>query len=485
MTHSSLPTVYVVGDSTVCSFPAAGYQPKFGYGTRLSRYLAQGVAVKNLALSGRSSKSFLTEPQYAELCRSLSSGDYLVIGFGHNDEKREEERYTNANLPYTCADTSLGLSFAYNLYANYITLARDRGATPILCTPIVRLSESDDYSGVCGHITASAGGYEGGDYPAAIRRLGRDAGVTVIDLTRASMERYLRLGHASAARFHAYAATSGGRPVGLDGTHLNSFGAAWTAYDWACLLAESDCPLKNFLASPLLPPADEEYALAADPSYVEPVYRPFDDAAAAGLHFKLPAPLYGSVMGDFGGAEHVGEFEIYDRGDDIVVGNMSTVPRGKISSSADGFAAAFIRLPADANFRASAVCTVLGVGEEADGQSAFGMMLRDDIYADEYFPALSSNYVAAGSGGTFCRLNGKLCGCAPFAAAVGDTFTLSIERINQQIRARANDRSQSWYDFDLAAVDAQSDYLCLFAARHVLVMFSDIKFELTGKSVRA
>ena len=128
---------------------------------------------------------------------------------------------------------------------------------------------------------------------------------------------------------------------------------------------------------------------------------------------------------------------------------------------------------------------MLGVGEEADGQSAFGMMLRDDIYADEYFPALSSNYVAAGSGGTFCRLNGKLCGCAPFAAAVGDTFTLSIERINQQIRARVNDRSQSWYDFDLAAVDAQSDYLCLFAARHVLVRFSDIKFELTGKSVRA
>ena len=208
-------------------------------------------------------------------------------------------------------------------------------------------------------------------------------------------------------------------------------------------------------------------------------------AAAAGLHFKLPAPRYASVMGDFGGAEHVGEFEIYARGDDIVVGNMSTVPRGKISASADGFAAAFIRLPADANFRASAVCTVLGVGEEADGQSAFGMMLRDDIYADEYFPALASNYVAAGSGGTFCRLNGKLCGCSPFAAAAGDRFTLSIERINQQIRARVNDRSQSWYDFDLAAVDSASDYLCLFAARHVLVRFSGIKFELTGKSVRA
>ena len=93
--------------------------------------------------------------------------------------------------------------------------------------------------------------------------------------------------------------------------------------------------------------------------------------------------------------------------------------------------------------------------------------------------------MAAGSGGTLCSLNCKLCGCSPFAAAAGDRFTLSIERINQQIRARVNDRSQSWYDFDLAAVDSASDYLCLFAARHGLVRCSGIKFELTGKSVRA
>ena len=52
-------------------------------------------------------------------------------------------------------------------------------------------------------------------------------------------------------------ATSGGVPVGLDGTHLNSYGAAWTAYDWACLLAQSDCPLKNYLSPLVQPPAEE------------------------------------------------------------------------------------------------------------------------------------------------------------------------------------------------------------------------------------
>ena len=479
------PAVYVVGDSTVCSFAPSGYQPKCGYGTRLSRYLAEGVKVVNLALSGRSSKSFLAEENYAVLKNSLSCGDFLVIAFGHNDEKREEERYTNPNPPYTCADTSRGLSFAYNLYANYICLARERGATPVLCTPIVRLSEEDDYSGVCGHITASCGGYDGGDYPAAIRALGRQTDVTVLDLTRATMERYLRLGHLSAARFHAFTATSGGVPVGLDGTHLNRYGAAWTAYDWACLLAPSDCPLKKYLSPIVQPPAEEEYALAADPAYAEPVYRPFDETMAAGLHFKLSPPWFASVMGDFGGGEHIADFQIGGGNGAFAVGNLSTVPRGRISPSSDGFAAAFIRLPADANFRASAVCTVLSVGAECDGMTAFGMMLRDDIYADSYMPALASNYVAAGGGAPFCRCGGRLTGYVPCAAREGMTFNLEIERVNQQIRASVNGEGRSWYDFDLSAVDAHSDYLCLFAARHVLVEFTSVRVDITGTSVRA
>lgn len=489
MTHSSLPTVYVVGDSTVCSFPAAGYQPKFGYGTRLSRYLAHGVAVKNLALSGRSSKSFLSEPQYAELCRSLSSGDYLVIGFGHNDEKREEERYTNANLPYTCADTSLGLSFAYNLYANYITLARDRGATPILCTPIVRLSESDDYSGVCGHITTSAGGYEGGDYPAAIRRLGRDVGVTVIDLTASSMARYLRLGHEKAADFHAWAGTSSGVRVGLDGTHLNAYGAAWTAYEWAVALSQTDDPLKNYLLPELVPPSPDELAGAVNPDYREPQYRPFDAAAARKLQLSSPQQWYVSAMGDFGGAEHAGEFTVSGDGQSITVGNESVVPRGGISSTADGFAAAFMPVPARANFKATARCEVLSLGDEADGRTAFGLMLRDDVFCDAYVPSLCSNYIAAGVAGAnaiLFREGGALSkGPEQGPASAGQRFSLSITRINQQLRAEVNGLYKVWFDFDLSAVDGQNDYLCLFACRHVKVRFYDISVVFTGDSVRA
>ena len=54
--------LYVVGDSTLCSFTDSTYfYPRYGYGTQLGNYLNEKVAVKNLALSGRSSKSFTQE----------------------------------------------------------------------------------------------------------------------------------------------------------------------------------------------------------------------------------------------------------------------------------------------------------------------------------------------------------------------------------------------------------------------------------------
>ena len=125
------PKVFVVGDSTLSAFSDNYYLPRYGYGTQLGRYLA-GVEVVNLALSGRSSKSFLSEPEYAELKAGLRPGDFLVIGFGHNDEKKEPERYTNPNPPYTQRGEGRGQGFAACLYDNYICVARERGAIPIL-----------------------------------------------------------------------------------------------------------------------------------------------------------------------------------------------------------------------------------------------------------------------------------------------------------------------------------------------------------------
>lgn len=86
-----MSTLWVVGDSTLSSFDDKYYYPRYGYGTKLGCYLNSKVQVNNLALSGRSSLSFTKEENYKELLAGMKAGDFLIIGFGHNDEKLRQE----------------------------------------------------------------------------------------------------------------------------------------------------------------------------------------------------------------------------------------------------------------------------------------------------------------------------------------------------------------------------------------------------------
>ena len=79
-----MSTLWVIGDSTLSSFKDRYYYPRYGYGTMLDKYLNDNVRVVNIALSGRSSKSYTTEPQYKELLDGMKKGDFLIIGFGEN-----------------------------------------------------------------------------------------------------------------------------------------------------------------------------------------------------------------------------------------------------------------------------------------------------------------------------------------------------------------------------------------------------------------
>lgn len=151
--------IYLVGDSTVCDFGStdkALYIPRYGYGTQIQEYINIDKAnVINIALSGRSSYSFTKENKYSQLS-NITNGDYLIIGFGHNDEKYEADRYSDPTLSSSDTSTMIGtynaqrpVSFKYILKHYYIDLAVSKGATPILCTPIVRLaSDSAKYDSV-------------------------------------------------------------------------------------------------------------------------------------------------------------------------------------------------------------------------------------------------------------------------------------------------------------------------------------------------
>lgn len=161
-------TVHYIGDSTVQVNNIHTY-PQTGMGQTLSLYLREDVRVISYAKNGRSTKSFLDEGRFEKVKAAMQPGDFLFVQFGHNDEKDDPLRHTDA----------FG-SFQDNLRL-FIAAAREAGAHPVLLTPIARRL-FDEAGAFC------PGSH--GEYPEAVRQLGREEQVPVIDLTTAT-ESYL------------------------------------------------------------------------------------------------------------------------------------------------------------------------------------------------------------------------------------------------------------------------------------------------------
>lgn len=160
--------IYYIGDSTVAVNKIHTY-PQTGMSQMLPLYLHDGVQVISLAKNGRSTKSFLDEGRFAPAQQGMGQGDFLFIQFGHNDEKEDPARHTDADG-----------SFRDNLRF-FISEARKRGANPVLITPIAR------------RLFDGQGNFRPGShgaYPEAVRIVGGEENVPVADLT-ALTEAYL------------------------------------------------------------------------------------------------------------------------------------------------------------------------------------------------------------------------------------------------------------------------------------------------------
>ncbi len=494
--------IYLVGDSTVCDYSAKRdnyYLPRWGYGEQLYNYVnCQKSQIRNLALSGRSSRDYLAEANYTTLKSSIKNGDYLIIGFGHNDEKQEDAaRFTDPAGTHTEETTAKGFySFKYILYQNYIKVAKEAGATPILCTPIVRYNESGSYTGNTIHVT------ENGDYAKAIKDLGEATQTTVIDLTTITKNIYTA-DNAGAKYFHACYTYEGEKPnetLGKsDGTHLNAYGAKRVAYELAQAIKSTNCTLKNNVkTNSTVPTKDADFAEAIRADYVNASYEAFDPAKATKLttlQTTTPTDWYATAMGELGG-DKVTPFKILYADNTFTVGNESG-DKGKITSDVDGFAAAFIQIPSNKNFTASATVKVKSMAiTKGPNQAAFGMMIRDDIYINKRVTTLSSNYIAAGAFGDgnssiFSResksLN-KVSGTS-VTVAVDSVYNVSIKREGQKVTATfsdgVHDYSKEYMDIFFNAVDSDNMYLCLFANRSIVAEFTNVQFEVTGEFTQA
>ena len=126
-TKQKTTTIFIIGDSTAAKKDLSKGSPERGWGMALQCYFDDSfIHVDNHAVNGRSSKSFIDEGRWQKVLDKMQPGDYVIIQFGHNDEKPQPARHTEP-----------GSTFDANL-AKFVNETRAKGGIPILMNPVVR-----------------------------------------------------------------------------------------------------------------------------------------------------------------------------------------------------------------------------------------------------------------------------------------------------------------------------------------------------------
>ncbi len=221
-------TLFLAGDSTVANQPADIY-PFAGWGQALPALLRADAVVENHAFSGRSSRSFIDEGRLDRIWAQMKPHDYLLIQFGHNDQKRDEARYTAPDSTYK------------EYLRQYIEGARSRQAIPILVTSMHRRF----YDGE-GKIVDTLG-----EYTQAVMELAAEDDVPLIDLAEKSRALYEAYGPERSKSLFMWGAPGEflRHPNGIeDNTHFNERGALQIAKLVAQGLKELDLqPLRLYM----------------------------------------------------------------------------------------------------------------------------------------------------------------------------------------------------------------------------------------------
>lgn len=204
-TTDKKPTLFLVGDSTMANKSDLSY-PERGWGQLLpTLFDTSKIEIQNHARNGRSTRSFIYESRWDTVLSRMKAGDYVVIQFGHNDDVITKSK-TYSSLT----------EFRYN-YSKYVKETLEKGATPILCTPIVRRNFVDSIL-VETH----------GDYPDVIREVAKQFNVTLIDLHLESKDLLVTLGEEASKPIYLqilpgeYEKLPKGK---IDNTHFSEFGA--------------------------------------------------------------------------------------------------------------------------------------------------------------------------------------------------------------------------------------------------------------------
>lgn len=232
---TDLPTVYIAGDSTSTDQPG---EPFNSWGQMITRFFKPDIAVANHGESGESLRSFFGEKRFEKIMSLLRPGDFLLIQMGHNDQKDKTE--------------GAGAMTSYkDFLKRMVAGAREKGATPILITPMNRLTFDAD-----GKITNSLG-----EFPAAVRLEAKEDNVPLIDLNAMSKPFYEALGPVESHKAFA----------GNDTTHHSNYGSYELAKCIVQGLKQTKTPLAAHIVpeftsfDPAHPDAIASFAVPAEP----------------------------------------------------------------------------------------------------------------------------------------------------------------------------------------------------------------------------
>ena len=194
-TDRTLPTVYLIGDSTVRNGRGDGSNGQWGWGFFLRAHLDPSrINVVNRAVGGLSSRTYLTCGHWEKVKAMLQPGDFVIMQFGHNDSSPINDDHRARGTIEGTGDESQAIDnlltgkpevvYSYGWYLRkFIEEAREAGATPIVCSPVPR-KKWDDRKIVRGEDSY-------GDWAEIVAR---ETGTLFIDLEEMVASRYDQLG---------------------------------------------------------------------------------------------------------------------------------------------------------------------------------------------------------------------------------------------------------------------------------------------------